>query len=152
MNRFCFALLCGILVAFSAMMSPASGNSSDEYQDMADRLAESPRFRSWIAAVASYQGWRVPEHRKANRNRVRVYGVCWTPEAVVVAFPEQALTVEGQPLVQQVYLEPGEDEMRPIIVEAFPHENVKFWIWCGNTPDDRFQFSLDLSQGPPRWG
>lgn len=152
MNRACLWLTCYVMAVYAAMASPAGGNGEDPYEVMADRLGASPPFRAWVAAISSHQGWRVPEARKANHNRVRIHGVCWTPEAIVVAMPRQALTVDGQPAVRSVFLEPGGREMRRVVVEDFPRDDVVFWMWCGNAPSDRFQFSLDLEQGPLRWG
>lgn len=140
------------LAAVLAVSQPRSRAQDDGMETLKRQALASERFHSWIEAVNRYEGWDGDEADKANEGRVRVYGVCNFGNGIAAILPQRAMTIEGSPEIRSVTLEFNQGAMtrwRPQGVDL--PENAELWIWDGE-PRDRFQFSMEMSEGDDCWG
>lgn len=119
-------------------------------------LGRSPAFRDWVAAVGSFAGWEGCDSQKAKHNLVRVHGVAWSPNGVVVALPRRARTVDNDPYIISARLEFDHGEMTPWDNHGLDlPDTIRLWVWVGRAPA-RFQVSCGTRirnrEGERRWG
>lgn len=149
MKRLLMPLCLAAVLAFSE--PPATAQEGDLERLKRQALA-SERFRSWIESVNRYEGWEGDEANKANEGRVRIYGVCNLGDGIAVILPRRALTIEGEPEIRSVTLEFGQGPMTRWCPQGVDlPENAQLWIWSGESRN-RFQFSMQMSEGDNCWG